>query len=255
MTTSAAHDFGVQSYCFRTTKDNAVLAGQVKDLGLDKVELCAVHADFDDPKGFEPIVATYKDAGVSIVSLGVQTFTGAATERAWFDCAAAAGAKHISAHFKVDSYYHAIPKVAALCEEYGVRVAIHCHGGYMFGGSPDVISYLLELGGPSIGVCIDTAWCMQIGPRQGKPVEWAAETFKGRVYGVHYKDFVFDPNAQWNDVVVGTGNLDLPAFVKALDATEFDGFAVLEYEADPENPLPALTKCVEKMRELTSAMA
>jgi len=255
MTTSAAHDFGVQSYCFRTTKDNATLAGQVKDLGLDKVELCAVHADFADPKAFEGVVKTYTDAGVKIVSLGVQTFTGAAEERAWFDCAAAAGAKHISAHFKVDSFKDAVPKTAAMCEEYGIRLAIHCHGGYMFGGSPDVLKHLLELGGPTIGVCIDTAWCMQIGPRQGKPVEWAAETFKGRVYGVHYKDFVFDRNAQWNDVIVGTGNLDLPAFVSALDSTDFDGYAVIEYEADPDNPLPALTKCVEKMRELTGVPA
>ncbi|MEO0965053.1 MAG: sugar phosphate isomerase/epimerase [Planctomycetota bacterium] len=252
MTTTAAHDFGVQSYCFRTTKDNAVLAGQVRDLGLDKVELCAVHADFGDPKGFEAIVKTYADAGVSIVSLGVQTFVGDATERAWFDCAAAAGAKHISAHFKVDSFAEAVPKTAALCEEYGVRLAIHCHGGFMFGGSPDVLSHLLELGGPSIGLCLDTAWCLQIGPKRGKPVQWAAETFKGRVYGVHYKDFVFDRDATWNDVIVGTGNLDLPAFVKALDSTDFDGYAVIEYEADPDNPLPALTKCVEQMREQTA---
>ncbi|MEM6331769.1 MAG: sugar phosphate isomerase/epimerase family protein [Planctomycetota bacterium] len=253
--TSTAHDFGVQSFCFRKTEDNATLAQQVRDIGVDKLEICGVHADFNDPKGFEEIVKTHRDAGVSIVSLGVQTFVGDDGERAWFDCAAAAGAKHISAHFKVDSYYHAMPKVAAMCAEYGIRLAIHCHGGYMFGGSPDVLDYLLELGGPHIGVCIDTAWCMQIGPRQGKPVEWAAERFKGRVYGVHYKDFVFDRNAAWSDVVVGTGNLDLPAFVGALDATGFDGYAVIEYEADPDNPIPALTKCVAKMRELTSASA
>ncbi|MEO0588213.1 MAG: sugar phosphate isomerase/epimerase [Planctomycetota bacterium] len=250
---STAHDFGVQSWCFRKTEDNATLAKQVRDIGVDKVEICGVHADFSDPKGFEDVVKAHGDGGVSIVSLGVQTFVGADEERAWFECAAAAGAKHISAHFKVDSFATAVPKTAALCEEYGIRIAMHCHGGYMFGGSPDVLDHLLELGGPRIGVCIDTAWCMQIGPRVGKPVEWAAERFKGRVYGVHYKDFVFDRDAMWNDVVVGTGTLDLPAFVGALDDTGFDGYAVIEYEADVDNPTPALTKCVEKMRKLTSA--
>lgn len=129
-----------------------------------------------------------------------------------------------------------------------MRIGIHCHGGYMFGGSPDVIRHLLDLGGERIGVNIDTAWCMQVGPGHGDPVKWVRERFPGRIYGVHYKDFVFDRNGKWNDVVVGTGNLDLPAFVKALDETGFDGMAVIEYEADPENPVPALTECVQRMR-------
>jgi len=50
------------------------------------------------------------------------------------------------------------------------------------------------------------------------------------------------------DVVVGTGNLDVKAFIDALDADHFDGAAVIEYEADPENPVPALTECVNAIR-------
>jgi sugar phosphate isomerase/epimerase len=34
----------------------------------------------------------------------------------------------------------------------------------------------------------------------------------------------------------------------ALGETGFDGMAVLEYEADPENPVPALRRCVESVR-------
>ena len=66
---------------------------------------------------------------------------------------------------------------------------------------------------------------------------------------MHYKDFTFDKDAMWNDVVVGTGNLDLPAFVGALEKANFDGVAVIEYEADVESPVPALTQCVERMRQ------
>jgi sugar phosphate isomerase/epimerase len=186
---------------------------------------------------------------VSIVSIGVQTFTGdEATERLWFECAKAAGAKYISAHFTVATFQEAVPVAARLSDEYGIRLAIHCHGGYMFGGSPDVIGHLMELGGPAIGLCIDTAWCMQIGPHRGKPIEWA-EQFKDRLYGVHYKDFTFDRSGMWTDVVVGTGNLDMPGFVAKLEEVNFDGFAVIEYEGDVENPVPALTECVRTMRE------
>ena len=244
-------DFGVQSWCFRHFKDNATVAEKAKAIGVDAVELCGVHADFEDPQAFKEVTKTYRDAGVRIVSIGVQTFNGTDAEKKWFECASLAGAKHISAHFKVDTFHTAVPKTAALAQEHGLRIGIHCHGGYQFGGSTDTLDHLIKLGDGQIGVCIDTAWCMQIGPGRGNPVEWVKH-FGDKVFGVHYKDFTFEPNAQWNDVVVGTGNLDLPAFVHALDEAGFQGMAVLEYEADVENPVPALTQCVEKMRALTT---
>lgn len=248
MAVSAARDFGVQSYCFRNFKDNATLAQKIKEIGVDKTELCAIHADFNKPETLPEIVKTHSSAGVKIVSLGVQTFVGDTdVERNWFECAKIAGAKYISAHFRVDSFTTAVPSTAKLAEEYGIKIAIHCHGGYMFGGSQDVLDYMLKIGGPSIGLNIDTAWCMQAA---GKPVEWAKK-YAGRIYGVHYKDFVFDRSGKWSDVVVGTGNLDLPAFVKELENGGFEGFAVIEYEADPENPVPALKECVQKMRAIS----
>jgi sugar phosphate isomerase/epimerase len=242
-------DFGVQSYCFRDFKDNADVAKKVRQIGVDKIEVCGVHADFSKPDAFKDVVKTYNNEGVSVISIGVQTFTGADTEEAWFECAKNAGAKHISAHFRIDSFETAIKKTSALCKKYGIKVGIHCHGGYMFGGSPDVIEHLIKLGEGEIGLCIDTAWCMQIGPRSGDPVKWA-EKFAGKIFGIHYKDFTFDKNAMWNDVVVGTGNLNLPAFVDALKKANFDGMAVIEYEADPANPVPALTECVKQMRKV-----
>ena len=88
---------------------------------------------------------------------------------------------------------------------------------------------------------------MQIGPHQGNPVKWAKD-FAGHIYGVHYKDFVFGRDGMWEDVVVGEGNLDLKAFVGALEEGGFDGMAVINAKTDVENPVPALTKCVQTMR-------
>ncbi|NJK92660.1 MAG: sugar phosphate isomerase/epimerase [Blastochloris sp.] len=240
-------DFGVQSWCFRHFKDNATVAKKIRNIGLTSTELCGVYANFNQPEQFPAVLAAYQEAGVSICSLGVQTFEGQDVEKNWFECARLAGARHISAHLKVDSYMKAIAKIRHWSREYGIRVGLHCHGGYMFGGSPDVLDHLLALGGPEIGLCIDTAWAMQIGPGPGNPVEWA-KRYAGRVYGIHFKDFVFDRNGQWNDVVVGTGNLNLPAFTQALQDGGFDGMAVIEYEADVENPEPALKQCVDSMR-------
>src|SRR5215210_8441241 len=76
MTVSPARDFGVQSYCFRNFKDNNQVAELVKQIGLNKIEVCGVHADFEDPESFKGVVSTYESAGVKVVSIGVQTFTG-----------------------------------------------------------------------------------------------------------------------------------------------------------------------------------
>ena len=180
--------FGVQSYCFRAFKDNAVVARKVREIGLDSIELCGVHADLANLESVKNAVKIYRDAGVSIVSIGVQTFTGAESERVWFEAATAAGARHISCHFQVNTFQAAIARVRRWSREFGIRVGIHCHGGYSFGGQPDVLTYLLELGGPEIGLCIDTAWAMQIGPHLGNPVEWVKK-FSGQIYGVHFKGF------------------------------------------------------------------
>ncbi len=138
------------------------------------------------------------------------------------------------------------PQVWRWSQEFGIRVGIHCHGGYMFGGQEDVLTYLLELGGPEIGLCIDTAWALQAAGAKA-PLNWAKK-FAGRIYGIHFKDFIFEKTGQWQDVIVGTGNLDLPAFTHALQEGGFNGMAVIEYEADPANPDPALKRCVESMR-------
>jgi len=239
--------FGVQSYCLRAFKDNVDVAKKVRAIGLDSVEVCGIHADFHQPEAWKAIVPIYTNEGVAIPSIGVQTFQGNDNEKAYFECAAIAGAKHISAHLQLDSYTKAIPKIRAWSREFGIRVGLHNHGGYAFGGQPEVIQHLIGLGGPEIGLCIDTAWAMQIGPGSGNPVKWA-EQFAGHIYGTHLKDFSFEPDGKWNDVVVGTGTLDLPAYVQALQAGGFDGMAVIEYEGDVENPEPALKRCVEAMR-------
>ena len=246
---ASALDYGVQSYCFREFKDNADVARKVREIGLDKIEICRVHANFHDLDNWKDVLSIYKNEGVEVVSIGVEAFVGNDNERDLFDCVAEAGAKHISGTFHIDSYLKAIPKVRKLSQEYDVKVGIHNHGGYDFGGSPEVINHLLGIGTPEIGLCIDTAWAMQIGPRPGNPVTWAKD-FAGYITGVHYKDFVFQQDGQWEDVVVGQGNLDLKAFVNALDEGGFDGMAVIEYEADPEDPVPALKACVEAMRKM-----
>ncbi|MBK1878501.1 sugar phosphate isomerase/epimerase family protein [Pelagicoccus mobilis] len=248
------NELAVQSFCFRNITENQSVAGKVKEIGLERVEVCRVHADFHAVNDWKDIVKIYNDAGVSIVSIGVETFDGEDRDEAIFESAALAGAKQISCHFKIETFQKAVAQVKSWSEQYGVDVGIHNHGGYMFGGCPDIINYLIELGSPNIGLCMDTAWVMQIGPQRGNPVQWAKD-YRGKIKGIHFKDFTFAPNGQWKDTIVGEGTLDLKGLVSELESQDFSGVSILEYEADPDNPVPALKSCVEKMREITSSLS
>jgi sugar phosphate isomerase/epimerase len=241
-------NFGVQSWCFRHFKDNTTVARLILETGVNQTELCSAYADFHQPAEFKNTVRTYRDAGVHICSLGVLTLKGEPNERDFFECAAIAGARHISAHFQVDTFPAAIKQAQKLSDEFNIKIGLHCHGGYMFGGQPDVMDHLIKLGAPQIGLCIDTAWCMQIGPQPGNPLEWL-KRYAGHIHGIHFKDFTFDRSGQWKDVIIGEGNLDLPAFTTALKNNGFNGMSVIEYEGDVENPIPALQNCVTILRQ------
>ena len=64
------------------------------------------------------------------------------------------------------------------------------------------------------------------------------------------KDFIYDRARHFEDVTIGTGNLDLPKLVQTLKQMNFAGPLVIEYEGDAENPVPALQQCVEVLRKL-----
>ncbi len=237
-------DFGVQSYCFRHFKDNADVARMARDIGVDKIELCGVHVNFNAPDTFDSVIATYHDAGVSIISIGVQTFKGDESEEGWFDFANQAGAKYISANFPVEGWQDIMNTTAERARKHNIRLGIHNHGGYHWLGNDTMLSHVFAHTPAVIGLCMDTAWALDA--RQN-PVKWAQQ-FKDRLCGLHYKDFTFNPAGRGEDTIVGEGNLDLPALLGTLEQNDFDGYAVIEYEADVENPVPALKRCVDSMR-------
>jgi sugar phosphate isomerase/epimerase len=242
-----AKETGVQSYCYRHFKDNAKVAELVKESGLDRIELCAVHVDFNDEASFDGVIDTYKKAGVQIASIGVEGFAdNEPAERKRFEFAKKAGAKVITCSFAIDKTPGCYRTAEKLAEKYGIPLAIHNHGGRHWLGSAAVLKHVFSQTSEVIGLCIDTAWALDSGEN---PVAMA-EQFADRLYGVHIKDFVFDRARKPEDVVVGTGNLDLPKLAAVLRSTQTVGSCVLEYEGDVENPVPAMKKCVAALKAL-----
>jgi sugar phosphate isomerase/epimerase len=217
----------------------------VKEIGLNRIELCGVHADFTKEETFDGVLDTYRKEGVQIVSIGVQGFKNdPATEEKFFKFAQKAGAKTISANFAADSMPDNWKSAEKLADKYGINLAIHNHGGRHWLGSTEILNTVFARTSARIGLMLDTAWALDAGEDPLKMIE----KFAGRLYGVHIKDFVFDRARKHQDVVVGTGNLKLAEMYAKLRAAGFKGLEILEYEGDVNNPVPALTQCVTAIR-------
>lgn len=245
---NVANDLAVQSYCFRDFKTLDSLIEQVRKVGLSKIELCGVHADFSNQTGFDEVIKTFRDHGVTIVSIGVQGVQGnEAAERKFFDFVRRAGAKHMSVSFAAHSVPASYRVVEKLAEEFDVRVGIHNHGGRHWLGNTEMLSEVFAHTSKRIGLCLDTAWALDAGEN---PIAMA-EKFIDRLYAVHFKDFTFDSARRPQDVIVGQGNLDLPRLVKLVNEQAPAGCcSILEYEGDATNPAPALRECVEAITKL-----
>jgi len=235
-------ELGLQSFCLRGIKDNDKVAAAVKECGLRRIEVCAVHTGFDDPAAFGRLAEQYRAAGVPIVSIGVNRIgTDRAAAERLFECAKAAGLDRMSVDFPLEGIDDALAIADELSERYGVLLGIHNHGGRHWLGSTTALKWVFGKTSKRVGLNIDTAWALD---SHEDPLKMVAE-FGDRLHLVHIKDFVFAANRQPEDVVVGTGNLKLIDLDRALVDVGFSGEAILEYEGDVDNPVPALRECVK----------
>ena len=237
-------ELAVQSYCLRGISDAAEVAAAVRACGLRRIELCRIHADWDDSTAFGALCGAYRRDGVEVMSIGVNRIGSDRQEaRKLFECAKAAGLTRMSVDFPLDGIDDAVAIADELTEEYGVVAGIHNHGGRHWLGSTTALRGVFGKTSGRIGLNLDTAWALD---SREDPIAMVRE-FGDRLHLVHIKDFVFEPDRTPKDVVVGTGNLALGELDRALADVGFAGEAVLEYEGDVDNPVPALKECVVKI--------
>jgi inosose dehydratase len=240
-------ELGIQSYCFRGSKELATVLARLKACGVATIELCRVHLDFTREEDFAAVIAQCRAAGVSIASLGVERFSGdAAQDRRLGEFARRAGAKVITADFDPGAGPEIWRGAEKFAEQYDLHLAIHNHGGRHWLGNAQMLAQIFSQTSPRIGLCLDTAWALDA---HEDPVAMA-EKFADRLYGVHLKDFVFDRAGRPTDTILGEGNLDLPKMLALLKANDRTQSVIIEYEGDIENPVPALTQCVQRISSL-----
>jgi len=244
-------ELGIKSYCFRDFKDNRTVVKMLKECGVDRLDISGTHFNIHQPETWDEVFQTYSDGGIALIGMTAGLTDDPAHNRRVFQFAQRAGFATISSTFAPKGHLERIRQITALCDEFACRLAIHNHGGHDWLGCAQALEYIFDIAGPQIGLCMDTAWTLDAGE---DPCNWI-DRFANRLYAIHYKDFVFDRRGKEQDVVVGTGCLDLPKLLKKLHAANFTGPAVIEYEGDPDNPVPALTQCVKQVRQVWRDLA
>ncbi|HVW37986.1 MAG TPA: sugar phosphate isomerase/epimerase [Pirellulales bacterium] len=229
---------GMQSYSLRNYPVDEALK-HMQELGAQSVEFFGGHFSLDSTA--EQIAAMKKKtsaAGIKILGHGVNPFTkNHEANRRIFEFAKKAGIRNLSADPTEDSF-DSLDKLVA---EYDIRIAIHNHGpGARYDKIDDVLK-AIEGHDKRIGACADLGHYI----RSAEDPVKAINLFKGRLYGIHLKDFDA-PRGDAKGTILGKGQLDVEGVFKALKKVEFPADAALavEYEEHPDNPLADLKECM-----------
>lgn len=221
---------GLQAWTFRDLTLAETLQ-KAADLGIENLEVFAgqkLGGDLEgelrhtmSPEERDAVKKLASDKGVRIVSYGVVTGKDEAEWRQIFEFAKAMNLQWISTEPQPD----ALPLVASLAKEFGVKAALHNHPTPSVYADPDFALKTLEPYGPELGLCADTGhWA-----RSGHDPVAALRRCMPRVIALHFKDLnEWTPGA--HDVPWGTGVSDAAGLISVLRNAEFEGVALAEYE-------------------------
>ncbi|GAA4428385.1 sugar phosphate isomerase/epimerase [Bremerella cremea] len=229
---------GLQSYSLRAFDvDKAIkTAGE---LGCAHLEFFGGHFPLNStPEQIAAMKQKMADQGMTIYGHGVNHFgSDHAKNEEIFKFAKAAGIKNLSADPTPDSF----DSLDKLVDKYDIRIAIHNHGpSHRYNTALDVLNAVRDHD-PRIGACADLGHFIRSGE---DPVE-VIRLLKGRVFGIHLKDFA-EQKEKTKGVILGKGHLDVVGVFRALRQVDFpaDGCLSLEYEENPADPVADIQECL-----------
>jgi inosose dehydratase len=241
---------GAQSYCFRNFDTEGALK-RTHELGLKHIEFFQKHLPLaSTPEQIKAVLKLCGEYDIKPVAYGVQNFTSDHDKnKKIFDFAREIGIKYLSA----DPTENSFDSLDKLVEEYQIAIAIHPHGPLGFGKMlhhwycADVILAAVKDHNPLIGSCLDTGHLIRAA-QLGKKLDPAEEIRKmgARNFGIHLKDH---DNEKHTDVIYGKGALNVPAVLQALKDVKFKGWISIEYEANPDDPVPDMRACLDILQD------
>ncbi|MEX2591750.1 MAG: sugar phosphate isomerase/epimerase [Anditalea sp.] len=138
--------------------------------------------------------------------------------------------------------------VEKLCEQHGIKVALHNHPVPSMYWHPEVPLRLLENRSPLMGVCADIGHWVRSGLN---PVD-CLQKLEGRIISLHMKDLNERGVSSAHDVPWGTGTSNVAGVLHELNRQGFKGVFSAEYEHNWENNLPEVKESMEYFKRVAS---
>jgi sugar phosphate isomerase/epimerase len=240
---------GLASYTFRNFS-RAQLIGFMKQLRVSDLNAKDVKDHLPmNPDQEAQALSDYSAAGVKLHAAGAIYFpkNEDADIQAKFEYCKRAGIGIIVAG---DPAPESLPRIEKFVKQYDIRIAIHNHGpeDKIFPSPLDVLRAVRNMD-PRMGCCIDVGHTA----RTGTDVVRAIRAAGPRLFNVHMKDLAnfHDKESQ---IAVGEGIMPVRGIFQELMAIRYQGFVDLEYEIEPDNPMPGVIASFAYMRGVLAGM-
>lgn len=245
-----ALQLGLASYTFRNFS-RAQLIAFMKQLNLSDLNAKDTkdHLPIDPPQEMAAL-KDYAAAGIKLHAAGAIYFPKNEDEdiRAKFEYCKRAGIGVIVAG---DPAPETLPRIEKFVKEYDIRIAIHNHGpeDKLWPSPLDVFKAVKNMD-PRIGCCLDVGHAA----RAGTDVVQAVHEVGPRLFNVHMKDLT-DFKRDDSQVAVGKGKIPVRNMFEALIAIKYKGFIDLEYEMQPDDPMPGVMSSFAYMRNVLAGLS
>lgn len=248
VTGQAAFSLGVATVTLKSLPLEHALAAVLR-VGLNQISLHRAHSPWENKPGqWKDSAGKIRAAGITPLCCGVLALTNdEPAMRRMMDYVQTLGVPL----FSCSPEPAALPLLEKLVKEYDLRAAIHNHGpeDKSWPGAARVL-HAIEPLDARIGLCLDVGHSF----RAGEDPAALIKQFSHRLYDIHLKDSLAAVGQEDVPVEMGRGKLDLRAILAALVATGYRHSAWLEYEKDPNDPVPGLAESVGYIRGLLRGM-
>jgi len=238
---------GVASYSLRKfTRPQAI--SMLKELGVRHLSVKELHLPYkDSAEALSAGRREFDDAGIEVVSGGVLVTykEDDSALRRYFEY----GRTCRMPMLIMMPTAKQLPSIEKLAAEYQVRVAIHNHGPEDKNfPTPESVYDAIKGMDRRIGVCIDVGHSA----RAGVDVVRSITKCRDRLVDLHIKD-LRDLGGH-TDCEVGRGVLPVARILKALATAGYSGCINLEYEAEPDNPMPGMRASLAYIRGVLAGL-
>jgi sugar phosphate isomerase/epimerase len=240
---------GVASYSLRNFP-RAQAIQMTKALGTRYINLKSVHLPYDaSPAEIAAARREVDAAGLEIVGGGLIPFETDTDEgvKKYFDYAKSAGMPVIVGTCKPA----VLPRIEKFVKQYDIKLAIHNHGpgDENFPSPYDALNAVKGMD-PRMGLCIDVGHTV----RTGTDVVRAVADAGPRLLDMHAKD-LRDLRVAESQCIVGEGKIPIAEIFRQLLAMRYPGYVNLEYEIEPDNPMPGMKQSFAYMRGVLAGLA